>query len=451
MIRLPHLVELAILRLEAAGYEGWAVGGCIRDSLLGKQPTDWDLCTNALPEQVKAVFKEERIVETGIRHGTVTLHLDGLPIEITTYRTESGYSDHRRPDRVEFVSSLEEDLSRRDFTINAIAYTPSRGIADPFFGQRDLADKRIRCVGNGMIRFEEDALRILRLFRLSAQLDFSIDEDSLAAAACKRELLRHVAAERISAELRRLLVCENPYPALRMMTDSGVLSVILPEFSPAIGFDQHSPYHDKPVDEHILRSVGFAPADPVIRITMLLHDIGKPYSFQAENGGRRRFRGHAKKSGELAGQILRRLRMDNQTTRQVVELVLLHDRTVYPERKKILRHLAQIGEQAMRRLIAVQTADDLAKNPLYVSERLKGYRDAARILEEILAEKPCLTLSQLAVNGNDLLAMGIPQSEEIGRILNHLHRQVIKENLPNDRFILLREAGHLSDTPPERR
>ena len=346
MKSVPDSAREALRRLEAAGYAAYLVGGCVRDSLLGRVPGDWDITTAALPEQVEAVFAGERIIETGLKHGTVTVLLEGLPLEITTFRTETGYSDHRHPDAVAFTPSLKEDLARRDFTVNAMAWRPvetplirpsvrtgapspqGEGLADPFNGQADLRDKIIRCVGEPEQRFREDALRILRALRFAAQLDFSIDPATAAAARALRETLALVSRERIAVELTKLLC--GP-AARRILTEYWeILAVPLPELAPMAGFDQRSKYHCYDVLEHSAAAVEAVPPDRILRWAALLHDVAKPACFTLDQLGRGHFYGHAQAGGPMTREILTRLRFDKDTVRRVSALVELHDYPIDP-------------------------------------------------------------------------------------------------------------------------
>ena len=318
----------ALERLERAGHAAYLVGGCVRDSLLGRVPGDWDITSSALPEQTEAVFAGERIIETGLKHGTVTVLLGGLPLEITTFRTESGYADHRHPDTVVFTPSLEEDLARRDFTVNAMAWSPARGLVDPFGGRADLERGLIRCVGDPKQRFDEDALRILRALRFAAQLDFAIDPATAAAALALRQSLELVSRERLAVELTKLL-CG---PAVRRIVTEywPILALPLPELAPMAGLDQRSPYHCYDVLEHSAAAAEAVPPDKILRWAALLHDAGKPACFTLDEQGRGHFFGHAKPGAELARAALTRLRFDKDTVRRVAALVELHDYPIDP-------------------------------------------------------------------------------------------------------------------------
>ncbi|MBR6120179.1 MAG: HD domain-containing protein [Oscillospiraceae bacterium] len=472
--QVPAPAREALSRLEAAGYAACLVGGCVRDSLLGRVPGDWDITSSALPEQTEAVFAGERIIETGLKHGTVTVLLDGLPLEITTFRRESGYADHRHPDAVAFTPSLEEDLSRRDFTVNAMAWSPARGLTDPFGGRADLEKGIIRCVGDPKQRFNEDALRILRALRFAAQLDFAIDPATAAAALALRQSLALVSRERIAEELSKLL-CG---PAVRRIVTEywPILAQPLPELAPMAGLDQRSPYHCYDVLEHSAAAAEAVPPDRILRWAALLHDAGKPACFTLDEQGRGHFYGHAKPGAELARAALTRLRFDKDTVRRVVQLVELHDypidppaepvgggvldapdppeadtcgasRTPPPTKisaadRAIKKLLGRLGEEDFFRLLALKRADALAHHPDYRGRAAACDRFEARA-RELLAQKAPFSLKDLAVNGNDLLELGFPRGPELGAALKALLEAVLEGSLPNEKAALLEAAGKI--------
>ncbi|MBO4418808.1 MAG: HD domain-containing protein [Oscillospiraceae bacterium] len=459
----------ALERLRAAGFPAFLVGGCVRDSLLGRTPGDWDITTAALPEQVEAVFAGERIIETGLKHGTVTLLLGGLPLEITTFRTETGYSDHRHPDAVAFTPSLTEDLARRDFTVNAMAWTPEgEGVVDPFGGQADLEKKVIRCVGDPEQRFREDALRILRALRFASQLDFVIDPATAAADYALRDSLELVSRERIAVELTKLLC--GP-AARRIITEYWeILAVPLPELAPMAGLDQRSKYHCFDVLEHSAAAVEAVSPEPVLRWTALLHDVGKPACFTVDEAGRGHFYGHAKFSGPMAREILTRLRFDHDTVNRVSTLVELHDYPIDPpvemqnagagdglgsesagaangrppqadalrraEERAIRKLIGKLGEEDVFRLLALKRADSLAHHPDCWG-RVEACNRLEALAREILAQPPCFTVKDLQIDGNDLIALGYPKGPAIGQALNALLEAVLSGELPNRREELL--------------
>ena len=495
--QVPAPAREALSRLEAAGFAACLVGGCVRDSFLGRVPGDWDVTTSALPEQTETVFAGERIIETGLKHGTVTVLLEGLPLEITTFRRESGYADHRHPDAVAFTPSLEEDLARRDFTINAMAWSPARGLADPFGGRADLEKRIIRCVGEPRARFDEDALRILRALRFAAQLDFAIDPATAEAAFALKDTLALVSRERIAAELTKLL-CG---PAVRRIVREywPILALPLPELAPMAGLDQRSPYHCYDVLEHSAAAAEAVPPDRILRWAALLHDAGKPACFTLDEQGRGHFYGHAKPGAELARAALTRLRFDRDTVRRVVQLVELHDYPIDPPvepaeqgsgirdqgsgikdqgsgdgggsefrvqssappvgggvlrseasplgdappsaaaDRAIKKLLGRLGEEDFFRLLALKRADALAHHPDYRGRAAVCERFAARA-RELLAQKAPFSRKDLAVNGTDLLELGIPGGPGLGEALDELLEAVLSGALPNEREALLEAA-----------
>lgn len=443
-ISLPQEVRFLLSVLNRAGYEAWAVGGCVRDALLGKEPHDWDVTTSALPEETKRCFSEFPVIETGIRHGTVGVLLNGSLYEVTTYRTESGYTDHRHPDEIQFVSSLREDLSRRDFTVNAMAYHPEQGLMDPFGGRRDLAAGRIACVGVPDVRLQEDALRILRALRFAACYDWTIGEETAEALRRHRHLLTEIAPERIREELLRLLSGRGAVRILREYAE--IIGTVLPEILPMIGFDQRNPHHCCDVWEHTLHAIdALPPEDTRLRLTMLLHDIGKPNCFTVDAAGVGHCYGHDVRSAGLSGEILRRLRLDSRTTAEVTELVARHGAEVRPEERSLRRWLNRIGETQLRRLLQVKRADTLAQAPAFRGERLARLQETERLLDELIAAQACTSLRTLAVKGNDLLAIGVPEGPQIGALLHSLLESVLDGALPNEYTILLDEAKRRLD------
>ena len=447
---VPAAAREALRRLEEAGFEACLVGGCVRDSLLGRTPGDWDLATAALPEQTEAVFAGERMVETGRKHGTVTLLLEGLPLEITTYRTESGYADHRHPDAVAFTPSLEADLARRDFTVNAMARTRSGALIDPFGGQADLRAGIIRCVGEPAARFGEDALRILRALRFAAGLDFSLEPATAAAALALRQSLELVSRERCAAELSKLLCGPG---ARRILTEYWEIpAVVLPELAPMAGLDQHSPYHCYDVLEHSAAALEAVAPEKLLRWAALLHDVGKPACFTLDAAGRGHFYGHARRGAELARAALTRLRFDKDTVRRVSALVELHDYPIDPPvepgtagtpaldaDRAIKKLIARLGEEDFFRLLALKRADALAHHPDYRGRSAACDRLEARA-RALLAEQACFSRKDLALNGRDLLELGLPPGPELGRVLERLLEQVLSGALPNRRERLLAAA-----------
>ncbi len=442
MIQLPSNVERILTLLNRAGYKAYVVGGCVRDALLSKTPKDWDVCTSALPDDMERVFHGFRVVETGLKHGTLTVVLDGVPYEITTFRVDGAYTDHRHPDGVTFVTDVREDLARRDFTINAMAYHPAEGLIDAFGGQEDLQHKVIRCVGQSEERFREDALRILRALRFASVYGFTIDEETAKAAHTLKETLNLVAAERIRAELGKLLCGQGCGAILRAYRD--ILGQILPQLTPMFDFPQCSPYHRFDVWEHTVRSVENVPTTEALRFTMLLHDAGKPATFTRDEAGIGHFHGHAACSEKIAEEVMTRLRMDKATAQRVILLVKHHDISLSTDSRLLKRRLNQFGEEALRQLIDVQEADQIAKGTCD-PEEIRASADALRqALDALLASAPCFTLKDLAVNGRDIAAIGAKGSA-IGDILQHLLSCVMDDTLPNEKEPLLREAERMMD------
>lgn len=432
MIRLPAHAARAIEQLEGAGFETWAVGGCVRDSLRGAAPHDWDLCTAARPEQMKAVFAGKRVLETGLKHGTLTLLTDGGPLEITTFRADGGYSDGRHPDAVRFVGSVEDDLARRDFTVGAMAWHPVRGLCDPYGGLDDLQDGILRAVGDPDARFTEDGLRILRAVRFASQLGFAVEPQT--AAAMRRQLgrLDCVAAERVREELTRTLCGRFVQRALLSYRD--VLAAVLPELVPMFDCAQQNPHHLYDVWEHSVRAVGQVPAVPALRWAMLLHDCGKPACKTIDEKGVGHFYGHPKVSREIAERIVQRLRFSGAESARILLLVEQHDRPLGENDKLVRRRLSQIGEARFRDLLAIKKGDAVGQGTH--PEDVAWLYGMEQCLDRVLAVDACFSLRQLAVNGNDMLALGL-SGPAVGAMLHDLLRAVIDEQADNTRGALL--------------
>ena len=426
-------------RLEQAGHRAVLVGGCVRDGLLGLAPHDYDAATDALPEQVEAVFRNLRRVETGLKHGTVTLLAEGLPVEVTTFRREGAYSDHRRPDTVAFTPSLEEDLARRDFTVNAMAWG-REGLRDPFGGRADLEAGLIRCVGTPDLRFQEDALRLLRGLRLAAQLDFSLHPDTAAAIRRNLSQLTHVAWERISAEFVRL-IC-SPAAGRVLLDFPDAAARVIPELGPCLGFDQRNPHHRYDVYTHSVKTLEGVSPTPALRLAALLHDVGKPPSFTLDGQGVGHFYGHPGVSARLAEEALLRLRLDNAARERVLLLIARHDLPVDPTRQWVGRWLSRLGEEAFFQLMELKGADGRACGAP-ADGREAARREAEALARQVLAERPCLTLKELAVDGRDAMAAGL-EGPDIGRALRALLEQAAEGTLPNERAILLRRLEQLA-------
>lgn len=429
---LPAAVREIMETLEGAGYEAWTVGGCVRDVLRGAAPSDWDVTTSARPEEVMALFGGAAI-PTGLRHGTVTVCSGGERVEVTTFRCDGAYTDHRRPDTVRFSHSLTEDLARRDLTVNAMAMDLRGRLADPFGGQEDLRAGVLRCVGAPERRFDEDALRLLRTLRFAATLGFAIEEDTAAALRKKAPLLREIAVERITAELDRLLCGEHMAAVLLAFPD--VLGVFLPEVLPCVGFDQRNVHHCYDVWTHCVYAASHVPPLPALRWAALLHDIGKPACFTLDEAGVGHFYGHGKLSETMASDICRRLRMDNRRRETVVTLVAWHDRDIPRTEKAVGRALRQLGEERLRQLIELKRADNAAQSPQF-RHRAAELDKGEAILNQLLARQSCFTLRQLAVNGHDLLSLGY-RGAAVGETLNALLDAVVDGEAANDREALL--------------
>ena len=436
-ITLPLSVARALSVLEACGYEAYTVGGCVRDSLLGRIPNDWDITTNATPEQMKACFADFRVIETGIQHGTLTVIVEGMQLEITTYRNDGEYLDNRHPVQVTFSKHIEDDLSRRDFTVNAMAYHPKKGVVDLFGGKEDLENCVIRAVGDAKTRFCEDGLRILRAIRFASVLDFDIAEDTAKAVHECKNLLSGIAAERIREEFCKLICGPGAVRILREYID--VVAVFLPELDRCVGFEQNTKYHCYDVFEHTLHALELCENNDLItRLGVLLHDIGKPLCYtEDELGGH--FKGHAPAGVELTREILSRLRFDNETIRRMEFLVEWHDIPLSAEKKRVKRLMQRIKDEDILRLLEIKRCDRLA--------HAKDFQELApdlalipSVIEEIRAEDACLSLKTLAVDGSDLMALGVPEGKKIGEMLHLLLDDVIEERLPNQKEALLQAA-----------
>ena len=436
-ITLPMPVARALSILEACGYEAYVVGGCVRDSLLGRTPNDWDVTTNATPKEMKACFTNFRVIETGIRHGTLTVIIDGMQLEITTYRNDGEYLDNRHPVQVTFSKHIEDDLSRRDFTVNAMAYHPTKGLVDLFGGREDLQNRVVRAVGDAKTRFEEDGLRILRAIRFASVLDFDIAKDTAKAVHSCRNLLSGIAAERIRDEFCKLVCGRGAVRILREYID--VIAVFLPELGRCVGFEQNTKYHCFDVFEHTLQALALCENDDLItRLGILLHDIGKPLCYtEDEQGGH--FKGHAPIGVEITREILLRLRFDNETIHRMERLVEWHDIPLSAEKKRVKRLLQKLSDADILRLLEIKRCDRLAHAPDF-REMPPELAEIPSVIDEIRAEDACLSLRTLAVDGADLMELGVPEGKRIGEILHTLLDDVIEERLPNKKEALLQAA-----------
>lgn len=434
-IRLPDKVNRIIETLRAAGYEAYAVGGCVRDCVLGRSPNDWDITTSAKPEETKELFA--RTIDTGIRHGTVTVMLDREGFEVTTYRIDGVYEDGRHPKEVTFTASLEEDLKRRDFTINAMAYNDQSGLIDIFGGMQDIEQGVIRCVGNAEERFTEDALRMLRAVRFSAQLGYRIEENTKCAIRKLAPNLKLISAERIQAELVKLVTSTHP-DYLRVAYETGITRQILPEFDICMETEQNNPHHCYSVGEHILHSMQEIAPDKVLRLGMLFHDIGKPQTLTVDEEGITHNKGHAVVGEKMTKEILHRLKFDNDSIGKVTKIVLYHDQEIGQTESSVRRAINRIGEDIFPLLFAVRHADILAQSDYKREEKLKRLTYLEEIYDGILSRQECLSLKDLAVTGSDLIALGVPAGREVGVLLNKLLDIVLEEPARNTRKELLR-------------
>lgn len=446
VLYIPESADYVMCVLEEAGHQAWCVGGCVRDSLLGREPGDWDITTDAFPEETMALFGE-RAIPTGIRHGTVTVRTGAGPIEVTTFRVDGTYQDHRRPDSVRFTRSLEEDLRRRDFTVNAMAVDHWGNLRDPFGGRADLHAGLLRCVGEPEQRFREDALRILRGMRFASVLGFELEDATAKGLHRCRSLLREIASERIWKELLGLLTGANAAAVLRAFPD--VVGVFWPDILPMVGFPQNNIHHCYDVWEHTLHALDAVPPEPELRLTMLLHDIGKPKCFTQDAAGNGHFHGHPAVSAALAEEMLRRLRADNATRETVVRLVSWHDRNIPRTDAGVAKVLGELGERDLRRLLWVKRADNLAQAPAFHSTQ-EEIRKAEAILDRLLSENACVSLKQLSVKGKDLLDMGLT-GKVVGEMLQTLLTAVIEGAVPNSRDALLRWVAERSQGNLEQR
>ena len=438
MMYIPTSVLELMDRLEDRGHECWAVGGCVRDWLMGIEPHDYDCCTAATPEQMQEIFADRQLVLAGLKHGTVGVVTDFGVVEITTFRTEGGYADSRHPDWVRFVRDLREDLARRDFTVNAMAYSPRRGLSDPFGGQEDLRHGLLRAVGDPVLRFREEALRILRGLRFAARFGFRIEERTRRAMHTEIAGLDTLARERVMTELEGFLCAAR---ARDLLEAAEILCRCIPELTPTVGFDQHSRHHVHDVFGHIADVVERVPATAELRLAALLHDIGKPSVFSLDANGEGHFYGHAAVSAELADGILRRLKASNALREEVIFLIKHHMDRYLPEEKTARRCLSRHGLQRMEQLIDLQAADLGGKGTDAPADSLRELEALRSLLRAIDSREGALTLKTLAVSGRDLMALGISPGPGLGQTLNGLLSKVLAGELPNEREALLHSVS----------
>ena len=434
--KLPPAGVEVIRALERAGHEAWFVGGCVRDLLMGRAPHDWDICTSALPEQTRSALAGYRTHDTGLRHGTLLVIAGGAGYEVTTFRAEVGYSDHRHPDAVRFVRTLEEDLARRDFTVNAMAFHPERGLVDPFGGRADLVRGLIRAVGDPELRFGEDALRILRALRFAGRFSFALEEGTARAVHVLRGDLDRIARERVFAELKAILTAPGQAAAGLLLEFRDVFAQVVPEVAPLFDYDQDNPHHDADGWRHTARVVSQVEPTPALRLAALFHDVGKPGCCTRDGQGVSHFYGHNRRSAQLARQALLRLRCDNQTRARVEGLIAIHDCTLPTDLPAARRFLARHGLELTRDLLELRRADVLGQSPFRREEKL-GQLSAFAALVDRAAEQPCWSLRQLALKGSDLTARGMPPGPAVGRALRSVLEAVMDGAVPNRREDLL--------------
>lgn len=434
-IQLPDKVHNIINTLEEAGYEAYAVGGCVRDSILGREPDDWDITTSAKPEETKHLFP--RTVDTGIKHGTVTVLLGGEGFEVTTYRIDGTYEDGRHPTEVTFTANLKEDLRRRDFTINAMAYNDRSGLVDLYGGLADMENRVIRCVGDAGERFDEDALRMLRAVRFSAQLGYRIDEATGEAVRALAPNLQKISAERIQAELVKLVTSPHP-DYLRNAYELGITAQILPEFDLCMETPQRHKHHCYDVGEHILHSMLGVEADKVLRLGMLFHDIGKPQTLTIDPDGTTHNKKHPFEGEKITRKVMRRLKFDNDTTDKVTKLVLYHDYDIAPTEAGVRRAVNRIGEDIFPMIFTVRRADIAAQSDYMREEKLAKVAHIEKLYREILARRDAVTVKDLAISGNDLIAEGMSPGRQIGETLSALLERVLDDPSLNTKEILLK-------------
>lgn len=435
-IILPSSVQEIIEKLQVCGFEAYAVGGCVRDSVLGRVPEDWDITTSALPFEVKDIFP--RTFDTGIAHGTITVLWDKMGFEITTYRIDGKYEDSRRPKEVLFTRSLEEDLLRRDFTINAMAYNEKNGLIDIFGGLNDLSDRIIRCVGDATARFSEDALRILRGVRFAAQLYFEIEQETQGAMQKLAPTLQNISAERIQIELVKMITSDHP-EMLETAYQLGITKEVLPEFDLLMKTEQETPHHMYSVGKHTIQAMINVRADKVLRLVMLLHDMGKPAFKRIDESGVAHFKKHAQESEKIAGAVLRRLKFDNDTVGKVTKLVCYHDYRMPPTAQNVRRAMNKIGKELFSYYLEVRKADILAQSLYLRKEKQAEIEKVEKYYNQILKEEQCVSLKELAVSGKDLIEAGMQPGKEIGEKLEELLQLVLDNPELNTKTELLKQ------------
>ncbi len=433
---LQEKAEFIISVIEKNGFEAYQVGGCVRDFLMKRSCDDIDITTSAKPSELEKILDENKIkyFETGIKHGTITVVIDNDNFEITTFRTDGRYSDSRHPENVTFVTSLEEDLSRRDFTINAMAYSKKRGLADLFGGLADIENKLIKTVGDPDKRFKEDALRIMRAIRFASVLNFNIEENTKKSIFKNKELLKNISAERLFTELSKLLLGDNVYNVLVEYKD--VLSVIIPEIKDTFDFPQNTKWHLYDVWRHTCKTVEASPKDTALRLTMLLHDIGKPFVKTTDENGVDHFKGHQAVSAQMAEKVLKRFKVSNELYGRVMFLIPIHDMHIGTDRKKVKKWLSEVGEDRLLDLVSVKRADKSGQNPEMTGEELLNLDKTEKMIRLIVDEGEPLTVKDLDINGNDLISLGF-KGKEIGEILSEILSLVVSDELENKKDVII--------------
>lgn len=436
-IVLSHGAENILTALENAGFEAYVVGGAVRDSLMGKIPSDYDIATNARPRDVKAIF--QRTIDTGLKHGTVTVIENKVGYEVTSYREETGYSDMRHPDRVKYVNKLETDLKRRDFTVNAMAYNPRHGLVDKFDGIGDIEGRVIRCVGDPCMRFKEDALRMLRAIRFAASLGFTLAPEVTAAVKKCAVLIKNVSNERILEEINKILICDRPYE-MNLLYETGLMKYIIPELCECFKTEQNNKYHIYNVGDHIMKAVENTPNDLILRWAALLHDVGKPACLSRDAAGINHFYGHHRESVRIANDVLHKLRMDKESISEILVLIENHDVRIDTHAAAVKRMLARTGENLFLKLLLLQEADNRAKNPKYLDDKLSKLHAVYDQCQRIIAERQPYQVAHLAINGRDLIRLGFKTGRELGDTLKLLLDEVIIDPSLNTKDYLIKRA-----------
>ena len=440
-IKIPNEIKYILSTLESAGYKAYIVGGSVRDFIMGREPSDYDVATDATPKEVMALFSSDKVIDTGSKHGTVTVIHNSVHVEVTTFRKDSVYSDGRHPDEVTFSDNINDDLSRRDFTMNAIAYNETEGMIDLFGGVKDIENRIIRTVGNPKERFNEDALRMLRALRFSSALGFEIEEETKKAIFDhKEDILGRVSMERIQKELEGILVGDDVERVLRDYVE--IIGVVIPEVLPMVGFDQRTPFHIYDVWEHTIKVVAGMPADPVSRLAGLFHDIGKPPCFIQGEDGVGHFFGHPEVSREMADEIMRRLKFDNKTREDVLLIVKWHDLRPAVTVKAVRKVIMKVTPELFSKWVAIKYADNGAQAPA-LADRKAGIHGVEELGYELMESEEALSLKTLRVNGRDIMSLGVSEGTEVGRIMSELLSDVLEENIENDREQLLKRAEEL--------